>query len=104
MTIDNNLAKLSEDLDVKSTKYDNMTDAFAGVSTTVGGAISGAVGATLGLPTDLVGIINGLKDAATAEDSKRLDAFADGFTEFSKENLGSQYLSLIHISEPTRPY
>jgi hypothetical protein len=91
MTIDNNLAKLSEDLDVKSTKYDNMTDAFAGVSTTVGGAISGAVGATLGLPTDLVGIISGLKDAATAEDGKRLDAFADGFTEFSKENLGSQY-------------
>ena len=91
MTIDNNLAKLSEDLDVKSTKYDNMSDAFAGVATTVGGAISGAVGATLGLPTDLVGIINGLKDAATAEDGKRLDAFADGFTEFSKENLGSQY-------------
>lgn len=91
MTIDNNLAKLSEDLDVKSTKYDNMTDAFAGVATTVGGAISGAVGATLGLPTDLVGIISGLKDAATAEDGKRLDAFADGFTEFSKENLGSQY-------------
>ena len=91
MTIDNNLAKLSEDLDVKSTKYDDMSDAFAGVATTVGGAISGAVGATLGLPTDLVGIINGLKDAATAEDGKRLDAFADGFTEFSKENLGSQY-------------
>jgi len=91
MTIDNDLAKLSEDLDVKSTRYDNMSDAFAGVATTVGGAISGAVGATLGLPTDLVGIINGLKDAATAEDSKRLDAFADGFTEFSKENLGSQY-------------
>ena len=91
MTIDNNLAKLSEDLDVKSTKYDDMSDAFAGVATTVGGAISGAVGATLGLPTDLVGIISGLKDAATAEDGKRLDAFADGFTEFSKENLGSQY-------------
>ena len=29
--------------------------------------------------------------AATAEDGKRLDAFADGFTDFSKENLGSQY-------------
>lgn len=91
MAIDNNLAKLSEDLDVKSTRYDNLSDAFTGVATTVGGAISGAVGATLGLPTDLVGIINGLKDAATAEDGKRLDAFADGFTDFSKENLGSQY-------------
>jgi len=91
MTIDNDLAKLSEDLDVKSTRYDNMSDAFAGVATTVGGVISGSVGATLGLPTDLVGIISGLKDAATAEDGKRLDAFADGFTEFSKENLGSQY-------------
>ena len=91
MTIDNNLAKLSEDLDVKSTKYDDMSDAFDGVATTVGGAIYGAVGATLGLPTDWVGIISGLKDAATAEAGKRLDAFADGFTEFSKENLGSQY-------------
>lgn len=91
MTIDNNLAKLSEDLDVKSTKYDNLSDAFTGVATTVGGAVSGAVGATLGLPTDLVGIISGLKDAATSEDGKRLDAFVDGFTEFSKENLGSQY-------------
>ena len=91
MTIDNNLAKLSEDLDVKSTRYDNLSDSLTGVATTVGGAVSGAVGATLGLPTDLVGILSGLKEAATAEDGKRLDAFADGFSEFSKENLGSQY-------------
>jgi len=91
MAIDNQLAKLSEDLDDKSTRYDNVGDALTGVATTVGGVVSGAVGATLGLPTDLVGIISGLKEAATAEDGKRLDAFADGFSEFSKENLGSQY-------------
>ena len=91
MAIDNELAKLSEDLDEKSTRYDNVGDALTGVATTVGGAVSGAVGATLGLPTDLVGILSGLKEAATAEDGKRLDAFADGFSEFSKENLGSQY-------------
>jgi len=91
MAIDNELAKLSEDLDDKSTRYDSVGDALTGVATTVGGVVSGAVGATLGLPTDLVGIISGLKEAATAEDGKRLDAFADGFSEFSKENLGSQY-------------
>jgi len=91
MAIDNELAKLSEDLDEKSTRYDSVGDALTGVATTVGGAVSGAVGATLGLPTDLVGILSGLKEAATAEDGKRLDAFADGFSEFSKENLGSQY-------------
>ena len=91
MAIDNELAKLSEDLDEKSTRYDNVGDALTGVATTVGGVVSGAVGATLGLPTDLVGILSGLKEAATAEDGKRLDAFADGFSEFSKENLGSQY-------------
>jgi len=91
MTIDNQLAKLSEDLDEKSTRYDSVGDALTGVATTVGGVVSGAVGATLGLPTDLVGIISGLKESATAEDGKRLDAFADGFSEFSKENLGSQY-------------
>ena len=91
MAIDNQLAKLSEDLDDKATRYDSVSDALTGVATTVGGVVSGAVGATLGLPTDLVSIINGLKDAATAEDGKRLDAFADGFSEFSKENLGSQY-------------
>ena len=91
MAIDNQLAKLSEDLDEKSTRYDSVGDALTGVATTVGGVVSGAVGATLGLPTDLVSIISGLKEAATAEDGKRLDAFADGFSEFSKENLGSQY-------------
>ena len=91
MAIDNQLAKLSEDLDEKSTRYDSVGDALTGVATTVGGAVSGAVGATLGLPTDLVGILSGLKEAATAEDGKRLDAFTDGFSEFSKENLGSQY-------------
>jgi|TARA_R110002074_G_scaffold212204_2_gene381654 hypothetical protein len=91
MAIDNQLAKLSEDLDEKSTRYDSVGDALTGVATTVGGVVSGAVGATLGLPTDLVGIVSGLKEAATAEDGKRLDAFADGFSEFSKENLGSQY-------------
>lgn len=91
MAIDNELAKLSEDLDEKSTRYDSVGDALTGVATTVGGAVSGAVGATLGLPTDLVGILSGLKEAASAEDGKRLDAFANGFSEFSKENLGSQY-------------
>ena len=91
MAIDNELAKLSEDLDKKSARYDSVGESLTGLASTVGGVVSGAVGATLGLPTDLVGILSGLKEAATAEDGKRLDAFADGFSEFSKENLGSQY-------------
>ena len=106
MTIDRQQASILEKLDdgvdtfnepieettnTRKPRYDSAGEALTGLASTVGGVVSGAVGATLGLPTDLVGIINGLKEAATAEDGKRLDAFADGFSEFSKENLGSQY-------------
>ena len=106
MTIDRQQASMLEKLDdgvdtfnvpmeeTKKTttpKYDSVGDAFKGVATTIGGIASGAVSATLGLPTDIVGLMKGLKDASSAEDGKRVDAFSEGFTEFSKENLGSQY-------------
>lgn len=57
------------------------------------GTGAGAVGATLGLPTDLVGLINGIKDAVSAEDGKKLDAFSRGFSEFSKGGIipGSEF-------------
>ena len=106
MTIDRQQASMLEKLDdgvdtfnvpmeetknATTPKYDSVGDAFKGVATTVGGIASGAVSATLGLPTDIVGLMKGLKDASSAEDGKRVDAFSEGFTEFSKENLGSQY-------------
>ena len=57
------------------------------------GTGAGAVGAALGLPTDLVGLINGIKDAVSAEDGKKLDAFSRGFSEFSKGGIipGSEF-------------
>jgi len=82
---------LEETTNTRTPRYENAGDALKGVATTVGGIASGAVGATLGLPTDIVGLFKGLKEAVSAEDGKRLDAFSEGFTEFSKENLGSQY-------------
>jgi hypothetical protein len=72
-------------------RYDNFGEAMTGIASNITGIASGAVSATLGLPTDIVGLMKGLKDASSAEDGKRLDAFSEGFTEFSKENLGSQY-------------
>jgi hypothetical protein len=57
------------------------------------GTGAGVLGATAGLPTDLVGLINGIKDAVSAEDGKKLDAFSKGFSEFSKGGIipGSEY-------------
>ena len=82
---------MEETTNTMTPRYDSVGDALKGVATTVGGIASGAVSATLGLPTDIAGLMKGLKDASSAEDGKRLDAFSEGFTEFSKENLGSQY-------------
>ena len=82
---------MEETTNTRTPRYDSVGDALKGVATTVGGIASGAVSATLGLPTDIAGLMKGLKDASSAEDGKRLDAFSEGFTEFSKENLGSQY-------------
>lgn len=75
----------------KQTKYDTVGDAFQGIAMTVGGMVGGATSATLGLPTDIAGLFVGIKDAVTAEEGKRIDAFVNGFTDFSKANLGSEY-------------
>jgi len=73
------------------TKYKSVSEAFQGIGTTVAGMASGAVSATLGLPTDVVAAGVGIKDAILADDGKRMDAFSKGFTEVSKENMGSEY-------------
>ena len=63
------------------------------VGAAVVGTGAGVLGATAGLPTDLVGLINGIKDAVSAEDGKKLDAFSKGFSEFSKGGIipGSEF-------------
>ena len=73
------------------TKYKSVSEAFQGIGTTVAGMASGAVSATLGLPTDVVAAGVGIKDAILADDGKKMDAFSKGFTEVSKENMGSEY-------------
>lgn len=75
----------------KQTKYDTVGEAFQGIGMTLTGMVGGATSATLGLPTDIGGLFVGIKDAVTAEEGKRIDAFVNGFTEFSKANLGSEY-------------
>jgi len=72
-------------------KYSSFGEAMEGIGMTVGGMVSGATSATLGLPTDIAGLFVGIKDAVTADEGKRIDAFVNGFTEFSKANLGSEY-------------
>ena len=77
------------------TRYDSIGDSLVGMVSTITGMASGATSATLGLPTDIAGLFVGIKDAVTAEDGKRIDAFVKGFDEFSKANLGSQYYKTI---------
>ena len=72
-------------------RYSSFGEAMEGIGMTVGGMVSGATSATLGLPTDIAGLFVGIKDAVTAEEGKKIDAFVNGFTEFSKANLGSEY-------------
>ena len=73
------------------TRYDSVGDAFVGIGSSIAGIGAGATSATLGLPTDIASLFVGIKDAVSAEDGQRLDAFTKGFTEFSKANLGSEY-------------
>tara|TARA_R100000654_G_scaffold58123_1_gene84738 strand:- start:4329 stop:6113 length:1785 start_codon:yes stop_codon:yes gene_type:complete len=72
-------------------RYSSFGEAMEGIGMTLTGIAGGAGSATLGLPTDIAGLFVGIKDAVTAEEGKRIDAFVNGFTEFSKANLGSEY-------------
>jgi len=72
-------------------RYSSFGEAMEGIGMTLTGIAGGATSATLGLPTDIAGLFVGIKDAVSAEEGKRIDAFVNGFTEFSKANLGSEY-------------
>jgi hypothetical protein len=94
--LDNETLKQISEIDDRidnqtSPKYKSVGEALEGIGTTVAGMASGAVSATLGLPTDVVAAGVGIKDAIFADDGERMDAFSKGFTEVSKENMGSEY-------------
>ena len=78
---------------VEPSLLENIGGGLQRVGAALVGTGAGAVGAALGLPTDLVGLINGIKDAVSAEDGKKLDAFSRGFSEFSKGGIipGSEF-------------
>ena len=96
MELDNETIKQIAEIDDRidnqtSPKYKSVGEALEGIGTTVAGMASGAVSATLGLPTDIVATGVGIKDAILANKGERMDAFSKGFTEVSKENMGSEY-------------
>ena len=72
-------------------RYDTFSDAIKGIGSTIASMGAGATSATLGLPTDIASLFVGIKDAVSAEDGQRIDAFTKGFSEFSKANMGSEY-------------
>lgn len=53
------------------------------VAGTIPSMIAGATSATVGLPGDIVGLLAGAYDAATAEEGKSLDAFLQTLTDIS---------------------
>ena len=71
------------------TRYDSVGDALVGIVTTAGSMLAGAGSATAGFIPDIGGLFVGIKDAVSAEDGQRIDAFVKGFDEFSKANPGS---------------
>jgi len=94
--LDNETIKQISEIDDRidnqtSPKYKSVGEALQGIGTTVAGMASGAVSATLGLPTDIIATGVGIKEAILADKGERMDAFGKGFTEVSKENMGSEY-------------
>lgn len=60
----------------------------AGTTASIG---AGAVGATLGFPTDLASLFASIGKSVGAEDGKKLETFANTFETLSRENYGSQF-------------
>ena len=64
---------------------------MARVAGTTASLVPGAIGATLGLPTDLASLFVSIGKSVGAEDGKKLETFANTFETLSKENYGSQF-------------
>ena len=86
-----NIDRMDDDDDAVTPRYKSFDMAIKGIATTVASMASGAVGQTLGLPTDIYALGAGIKDAIFADEGKGMEAFNKTFSEISKENLGSEY-------------
>jgi len=76
---------------VEPTRLQGITEGLQRVAGTTASIGAGAVGATLGFPTDLASLFVSIGKSVGAEDGKKLETFANTFETLSKENYGSQF-------------
>jgi len=76
---------------VEPTLLENIGEGLERVAGTTASLVPGAIGATLGLPTDLASLFVSIGKSVGAEDGKKLETFANTFETLSKENYGSQF-------------
>ena len=76
---------------VEPTLSENIGEGLERVAGTTASLVPGAIGATLGLPTDLASLFVSIGKSVGAEDGKKLETFANTFETLSKENYGSQF-------------
>ena len=76
---------------VEPTLLENIGEGLERVAGTTASLVPGAIGATLGLPTDLASLFVSIGKSVAAEDGKKLETFANTFETLSKENYGSQF-------------
>ena len=76
---------------VEPTRLQGITEGLQRVAGTTASIGAGAVGATLGFPTDLASLFISIGESVGAEDGKKLETFANTFETLSKENYGSQF-------------
>ena len=76
---------------VEPTRLQAITEGLQRVAGTTASMGAGAVGATLGFPTDLASLFVSIGKSVGAEDGKKLETFANTFETLSKENYGSQF-------------
>jgi hypothetical protein len=76
---------------VEPTRLQGITEGLQRVAGTTASIGAGAVGATLGFPTDLASLFVSIGKSVGAEDGKKLETFTNTFETLSKENYGSQF-------------
>ena len=76
---------------VEPTRLQGITEGLQRVAGTSASMGAGAVGATLGFPTDLASLFVSIGKSVGAEDGKKLETFTNTFETLSKENYGSQF-------------
>ena len=76
---------------VEPTRLQGISEGLQRVAGTTASIGAGAVGATLGFPTDLASVFVSIGKSVGAEDGKKLETFTNTFETLSKENYGSQF-------------